>query len=81
MANVQAIIAAYLDGSLVWKRGTVTFWSYGKIVWGPGKVDWQTFDFVNKEHQGHRSFWVEEVSLSMIFCSIESWLITCSSVY
>ncbi|OKP09965.1 hypothetical protein PENSUB_4677 [Penicillium subrubescens] len=65
MSNVQAIIAAYTSGELKWKRGTCTFWSNGRMVWGPGKFDWKTFSDVNKAHQGHKSFWVEEVGESI----------------
>jgi hypothetical protein len=64
MSNVQAIIAAYTSGELKWKRGTCTFRSNGRMVWGPGKFYWKTFSDVNKAHEGHKSFWVEEVSLS-----------------
>jgi hypothetical protein len=70
MSNVQAIIAAYTSGELKWKRGTCTFWSNGRMVWGPGKFDWKTFSDVNKAHQGHKSFWVEEVGESIQDLSI-----------
>lgn len=63
MSNVRAIITAYTSEQLKWKRGTATFWSNGRMVWGPGEFDWKTFSDVNKAHQGHKSFWVEEVSL------------------
>lgn len=63
MSNARAIIAAYLNKELAWTKATVTFWSHGRKVWGPGKFDWKTFDTVNKAHEGHKSFWVEEVSL------------------
>lgn len=64
MSNVRAIVTAYTSGQLKWKRGTATFWSNGRMVWGPGEFDWKTFSEVNKAHQGHKSFWVEEVSPS-----------------
>ncbi|KAF3398345.1 hypothetical protein F1880_006100 [Penicillium rolfsii] len=65
MSNVRAIIAAYTRGQLKWKQGFVTFWSNGRMVWGPGKFDWKTFSDVNTAHQGHKSFWVEDLKIRL----------------
>jgi hypothetical protein len=61
--NVNAIIRAYQSGDLDWNPGLITYWSKGKQICQPRPFDWDEFFRVNKEHDGHESFWVEGVGL------------------
>jgi hypothetical protein len=66
LPNVDAIIAAYRSGELTWRPGYVTFWSKGKKLGRVKKFDVDDFLKVNKEHEGHKGFWVEGVCSAVI---------------
>lgn len=59
--NVQAIMAAYRSGDLVWDENTVTYWAHGKLMAGPREMDVKEFLAFSQEHGPH-GVWVEGVS-------------------
>lgn len=60
-SNVEAIMAAYRSGDLVWDSNSVTFWVHGKLIGGPRKWKMDEFLTFSKEH-GSLGVWVEGVS-------------------
>lgn len=63
LPNVRALLGAYRLGELQWSsEGKVTFWSKGKQIGEPRVFDWDDFEKVAREHNGHKGFWVEGVS-------------------
>lgn len=64
LVNVDALIEAYRDGTLVWLPMKVSYWSNGKCLAGPMNFDmiFEDAKWYN-EQCGGQSFWVEGVSL------------------
>lgn len=64
--NIQAILQAYRSKSLTWTDGLVTYWAKGKKLCEPRPFDWDEFEAINSANGGHKSFWVEGVSLKLL---------------
>lgn len=60
ISNVKAIIDAYRSKKLSFTAGLVTFWSHGKLVSGPQKLNMEEFYALHAKH-GPKGFWVEGV--------------------
>lgn len=60
--NVVAIKRAYLEGTLRWVPGFVTYWSQGIQRSEPRPLNWADFQAMFKEHGTATSFWVEGIS-------------------
>lgn len=60
ISNVKAIIEAYRSKKLNFTAGLVTFWSHGKLVSGPKKLNMEEFYALHAKH-GAQGFWVEGV--------------------
>lgn len=61
LSNVKAIITAYRSKELTWNEDLVTYWSKGKIIAGPQKLDMKDLYALSAKH-GPKGFWVEGVS-------------------
>ncbi|KAJ5362445.1 hypothetical protein N7541_003289 [Penicillium brevicompactum] len=58
ISNVKAIMDAYRSKRLSFTAGLVTFWSHGKLVSGPKKLNMEEFYALHAKH-GAKGFWVE----------------------
>ncbi|CAI7614016.1 unnamed protein product [Penicillium viridicatum] len=56
--NVQAIMAAYRSGDLVWDEHSVTCWAHGKLMAGPMEMDMKELLAFSQEYGPH-GVWVE----------------------
>lgn len=62
LPNIEALLEAYRSGQLDWNSGLVTYWSKGVQICQPRPFDWDEFELINSEHEGHQGFWTEGVS-------------------
>ncbi|KAJ5154015.1 uncharacterized protein N7500_009454 [Penicillium coprophilum] len=60
LSNVKAIMTAYRSRKLTWDRDSVTYWSNGKLIAGPQKLNMQELYALSAKH-GPKGFWVEGI--------------------
>lgn len=65
-ATVAAIKEAYMGGTLKWQPQKVTYWSHGRQLCEPRKLDWDEFMIFCDDNKGWEGFWVEGVSSTSI---------------
>ncbi|OQE34566.1 hypothetical protein PENCOP_c017G02281 [Penicillium coprophilum] len=64
LSNVKAIMTAYRSRKLTWDKDSVSYWSNGKLITGPQKLNMQELYSLSAKH-GPRGFWVEGVHISL----------------
>lgn len=65
IANIEALLKAYRSRKLRW-TGLVTYWSKGKQLCEPRPFNWDEFEAINRKFDGHKNFWVEGVSYTLV---------------
>ncbi|KAJ5983566.1 hypothetical protein N7481_005665 [Penicillium waksmanii] len=66
ISNILAIIEAYIDGSLSWIPGKVTYWGLGERLAPAKDFTWEECEKAGQNYSVSQGFWVEGLNIAII---------------